>query len=289
MNIVVCIKEITDPEATIESYKIDSTTKALVPIGKILKVVNPFDEQAVEAALRIKDKALPGSGQRLPDGALPGSPGGMKDGKVKVSVVSLGNNLDRVVVKKPLNMGADELFLLEDETYVGGDSWSNAQALAAAIKKIGEVDLILCGRQAADSNAGQTGIAIAHFLGLPCVTVARKIEIADGRAIVERVIANGYETVEVTLPAVITVSNELGQARYPAIKNIARSAAIKPVIWKPSDLGIEPTLVGAQGRQLITQDCFIPVFEATCEIVTGDTVEEAAQALAVRLREERIL
>jgi electron transfer flavoprotein beta subunit len=266
MNIVVCIKEITDPEATIDSYKMDQAAKTLVPFGKVLKVVNPFDEQAVEAALRIKDKI----------GA-------------KVSVVSLGNNLDRVVVKKPLNMGADELILLEDEAYTGGDSWSNAQALAAAIRKIGEVDLILCGRQAADSNAGQTGIGIAHLLGLPCVTVVRKIEITDGKATVERVITNGFETVEVTLPAVITVSNELGQARYPAIKNIARSAAIKPMVWKPVDLGIEPTLVGTQGRQLTTQDCYIPVFEATCEIVTGDTVEEAAQTLAVRLREERIL
>jgi electron transfer flavoprotein beta subunit len=266
MNIVVCVKEIMDPEATIDSYRLDSARKALVPSGKILKVLNPFDEQAVEAALRIKDKV-----------------------DAKVTVVSLGNKLDRVVVKKPLNMGADELFLLEDEAYEGGDSWSNARALAAATRKIGDVDLIICGRQAADSNAGQTGIGIAHVLGLPCVTVARKIEITGGKATVERVITDGYETVEVTLPAVITVSNELGQARYPAIKNIARSSAIKPVVWKPEDLGIEPSTVGAQGRKLTTKDLFLPVFEATCEIVTGDTVEEAAQHLAVRLREERIL
>jgi electron transfer flavoprotein beta subunit len=269
MKIVVCVKEISDPEATIESYKMDSDVKALVPFGKVLKVVNPFDEQAVEAALRIKDRA----------------PGG----SVKVSVLSLGNNLDRVVVKKPLNMGADELFLLEDEAYTGGDSWSTAAALAAAIRKIGEADLVLCGRQAADSNAGQTGIALAHILGRPCVTVARKIEIADGKAIVERVITDGFETVEVALPAVITVSNELGQARYPAIRNIARSAAIKPIVWKPEDLALDRAAVGAQGRQLRVRDCFVPVFEATCEIVTGDTVEEAASALAVRLREERVL
>jgi electron transfer flavoprotein beta subunit len=266
MNIIVCIKEITDPEATIDSYRIDPAGKALVASGKILKVVNPFDEQAVEAALRIKDKT----------GA-------------KVTVLSLGNNLDRVVVKKPLHMGADELILLEDEAYVGGDSWSTAHALAAAIRKIGEYDLILCGRQAADSNAGQTGIGIAEILGLPCVTVARKIEITGEKAAVDRVINSGYETVEAALPAVITVSNELGQARYPAIKNIARSNAIKPVIWKPEDLGLEASAVGAPGRQLAVTRVFLPVFEATCEIVTGETVQEAAENLAVRLREERIL
>lgn len=266
MNIVVCIKEIPDPEATIEFYRLDPGQKALISSSKVLKVVNPFDEQAVEAALRIKDKI----------GA-------------KVTILSLGNNLDRVVVKKPLHMGADELILLEDEAYAGGDSWSTASALAAAIRKIGEYDLILCGRQAADSNAGQTGIGIAEILGLPCVTVARKIEVTRGTAAVERVVTSGYETVEVTLPAVITVSNELGQARYPAIKNIARSNAIKPVIWKPEDIGLAAEATGRQGRRLTITEMFLPVFEATCEIVTGETVQDAARNLAVRLRQERIL
>lgn len=266
MNIIVCIKEIPDPEATIDSFRLDPVNKVLVSSSKVLKVINPFDEQAVEAALRIKDKI----------GA-------------KVTILSLGNNLDRVVVKKPLHMGADELILLEDEEFVGGDGWSTAKALSAAIDKIGEYDLVLCGRQAADSNAGQTGFGIAEFLGLPCVTVARKIEISGDRVVVERVIPNGYETLEVKLPAVITVSNELGQARYPSIKNIAKSNAIKPAIWKPADIGLEPEACGMRARRLTTKKLFLPVFEATCEIVGGDTIQEAGQNLAVRLRQERIL
>jgi len=266
MNIIVCIKEIFDPEATIESFRLDPANKTLVPSAKVLRVVNPFDEQAVEAALRIKDKM----------GA-------------KVTVLSLGNNLDRVVVKKPLHMGADELILLEDEAYAGGDSWATAHALSAAIRKIGAYDLILCGRQAADSNAGQTGLGIAQFLGLPCVTVARKIEIDGETATVERVVTDGYETVEVTLPAVITVSNELGQARYPSIKNIAKSNAMKPVIWKPEDIGLGQEICGIRARRLSAESLFLPVFEATCEMVSGETVQEAAQNLAKRLREERIL
>ncbi|MGD0658586.1 MAG: electron transfer flavoprotein subunit beta/FixA family protein [Syntrophorhabdales bacterium] len=266
MNIVVCIKEIYDPEATIDSFRLDSATRTLVSSAKVLKVVNPFDEQAVEAALRIKDKV----------GA-------------KVTVLSLGNNLDRVVVKKPLHMGADELILLEDEAYVGGDSWSTAMALSAAIAKIGSCDLVLCGRQAADSNAGQTGLGIAEFLGLPCVTLARRIEI-DGRgASIERVIPDGYETVETTLPAVVTVSNELGQARYPSIKNIAKSNSIKPEIWKPADIGLAPESCGVSGRRLKATSLYLPVFETTCEIVSGESLQEAAQNLALRLRQERIL
>jgi electron transfer flavoprotein beta subunit len=266
MNIIVCVKEIFDPEATIEFFRLDPASKTLVASAKVLRVVNPFDEQAVEAALRIKDKT----------GA-------------KVTVLSLGNNLDRVVVKKPLHMGADELILLEDEAFVGGDSWACAYALSAAIRKVGAYDLVLCGRQAADSNAGQTGLGIAQFLGLPCVTVARKIEIDGGRASVERVVTNGYETVEVALPAVITVSNELGQARYPSIKNIAKSNAMKPVIWKPGDIGLEKEACGSRARRISVERLFLPVFEATCEMVGGETVQEAARNLAVRLRQERIL
>jgi electron transfer flavoprotein beta subunit len=266
MNIVVCIKEVFDPEATIESFRLDRTNNVLAASAKVLRVINPFDEQAVEAALRIKDKT----------GA-------------KVTALSLGNNLDRVVVKKPVHMGADDLVLLEDEAFPGGDSWSTAAALAAAIRRIGDVDLILCGRQASDSNAGQTGLAVAAFLDVPCVTVARKIEITGKTAVVERVIADGYETIEVPLPAVVTVSNELGQARYPSIKNIAKTNALKPAIWKPADLELAPDVCGASGRLLRATNIFFPVFDATCEIVGGDTVQEAAQNLAVRLRQERIL
>jgi electron transfer flavoprotein beta subunit len=266
MNIVVCIKEIYDPEATIDSFRIDEATKTLVASAKVLKVVNPFDEQAVEAALRIKDKV----------GA-------------HVTVLSLGNDLDRVVVKKPLHMGADELVLLEDPAFVGGDTWTTARALAAAIQRLDVCDLVLCGRQAADSNAGQTGLAVARILGLPCVTLARRVEVDGDGAAVERVIASGYEKVRVPLPAVITVSNELGTARYPSVRNIARSNAIRPVIWKPGDIGLRPEECGAAGRRLATATLFLPVFEATCEVVTGDSAQEAAQNLAVRLRQERIL
>jgi electron transfer flavoprotein beta subunit len=265
MNIIVCAKEVPDPEAPVDEFKLDPDKNMLVSSPKVLKVPNPFDEQAVEAALRIKDRL----------GA-------------KVIVLSLGKGLDRVAAKKPLLMGADELVLLEDDAFADGDSWSTAHALAAAIRKIGDYHLVFCGRQAADWNAGQIGLGIAELLGLPSVTVARKIEIMDGKAKVERVTTNGYEVVDVILPAVITVSNELGQARYPAIQNIRKADKIQPVIWKPADIGLEPFAVGGQGRRLKLLKLCQPVFEGTCEMIEGETLQEAAENLALRLRKEKI-
>jgi electron transfer flavoprotein beta subunit len=178
MNMIVCIKQVVDPEAPPSSFKIDQATNKLVPQTGVPFVISPFDEQAVEAALRIKDA---------------------KSGKI--TVISLGVNLLRDVVKKPIAMGADELILLEDPAFVEGDSWSTAYALAAAVKKVGQFDLIFCGRQAADWDAGQTGPCIAEILGLPQVTLARKIEAMDGKVKVEKVTSDGYEVIEVPTPA----------------------------------------------------------------------------------------
>ncbi|GAH72545.1 unnamed protein product, partial [marine sediment metagenome] len=198
-------------------------------------------------------------------------------------------NLLRDVVKKPLSMGADELILLEDEAFAEGDSWSTAYALAMAIKKIGEYDLIFCGRQAADWDAGQVGSGIAEILGLPSVTLAKKIDITDSKARVERVTADGYEVVEVSLPALITISNELGEPRYPTIRGIMAAKKKEPVIWKPADIGGEPSQFGAAGQRTKLIKLFQPVREGKCEIVEEESPEEAGISLALKLREAKIL
>ena len=143
MNMIVCVKQVIDPEAPPASFKIDPSTNKVVSPPGVSPVIDPYGEFAVEAALRVKD-----------------AQGG------KVTAISMGINLLRDVVKKPLSMGADELILLEDEAFTEGDSWSTAYALAMAIKKVGEYDLIFCGREASDWNAGQVGSGIAEILGL---------------------------------------------------------------------------------------------------------------------------
>jgi len=263
---IVCCKQVIDPEAPPASFKVDESANKVVPPAGVPPVISPFDENAVEAALKIKD-----------------AQGGT------ITAVSLGINLQRDVVKKPLSMGADELVLLEDEAFTEGDSWSTAYALTMAIKKIGEYDLIFCGRQSADWDSGQTGSAIAEILGLPSVTLAKKIEVADGKAKVERVLPDGYEVIEISLPALITVSNEIGEARYPTIKGIMTAKKKEPTVWKPGDIGLDAAQIGATGRRTKLLKLFQPVREGKCEVMEGETPEEAAVNLALKLREAKIL
>ena len=265
MNIMVCVKQVIDPEAPPASFRIDDTAGEAEMRG-VPPVIDPHGEYAVEASLKIKEAC-----------------GG------KITVMSMGINLLREVVKKPLSMGADELILLEDESFAGGDSWSTAYALAMAVKKIGDYDLILCGREASDTNAGQTGSGIAEILGLPCVTLAKKIDIADSTAKVERVTTDGFEVIEVPLPAVITVSNEIGEPRYPTIKGIMAAKKIEPVVWKTADIGVDSSQIGTAGQRAKRVRLFQPVHEGKCELAEGETPEEAAADLALKLREAKIL
>jgi electron transfer flavoprotein beta subunit len=265
MNIIVCVKQVIDPEAPPSSFKIDAASKKAEMHGAP-PVIDPYGEYAVEASLKIKEAT--------------GS---------KVIVISLGINLLREVVKKPLAMGADQLILLEDEAFIGGDSRSTAVALAAAIKKVGEYDLILCGREASDTNAGQTGSGIAEILGLPCITLARKIDAADSKLKVERVTSVGYDVLEVPLPAVLTVSNEIGEPRYPTIKGIMAAKKNEPIVWKPADIGIDTSKIGAGGQQAKLQRLYQPVHEGKCEFSEGETPEELGTDLAQKLREAKVL
>ena len=266
MNMIVCVKQVPDPEAPPGSFKIDPVTNNMMPPTGFPPVISPFDEQAVEAALRIKD---------------------INSGKI--TIISLGFNLLRDVVKKPISMGADELILLEDPAFVDGDSWSTASALAAAIRKIGQYDLIFCGRQAADWDSGQVGSGIAEILGLPQVTLAKKVEVTGNKVKVEKVTADGCEMVAAAMPALITVSNELGEPRYATIKGIMSAKAKEPIVWKPADIGVDVSKIGAAGRRTRMLKLFQPVHGGKCEIITGRNEEDAGANLAKKLVEVKLL
>jgi len=266
MNIITCVKQVPDPEAPPASFKVDPSTNKVVPPPGIAPVISPYDETAVEAALRLKD-----------------AHGG------KITVLALGNNLVRDVIKKPLAMGADELILLEDAAYEDGDSWSTAHALATAIKKIGEYDLILCGRVAGDWDAGQVGSGIAEFLNIPSISIVKDIKVADGKVKVECLVSDGYVVMEASMPCVLTITSELGEPRYAALKGIMAAAKKQPTIWKPEDLGLDSSEVGANGRRSKLVKLFQPVKEGKCEMVEGESPEEAAVNLALKLRESKII
>ena len=266
MHSIVCVKLIPDPEAPAASFTVDSAANKIVPLSNVDLVISPFDVQAVEAALRIKD-----------------SRGGT------VTIISLGIALPREVVKNALAMGADNLVLLEGPAFEGGDSWTTAYALAMAIKKIGAFDLIFCGRQAGDGDSGQVGSGIAEILGIPSVTVVKKVTVADQVACVERVLPDGYEVIETSLPAVMTISNELGEPRFATLKGIMTAAKKQPLLWSPADIGADPSQIGAAGRLVKLVKLVRPVKEAKCELIEGENAADAGEKLALRLREAKLI
>ena len=263
MKILVCVKVVLDPEAPASLFKIDTEAKKVIPPKGTPPVLNPFDENALEAALKLKERQAGSS----------------------ITVISLGKNIPKPVIKKSLATGADSLLLLEDDTFEDLDSYSTSNAIVKAIRKIGDFDLILCGREAADTDAGQVGLGIAEMLGIPSVSLAGKIEVNDKQLKIDRVTSSGYETIEVSLPAVVTISSEIGNLRMASIQGIMAAQKKPLTIWNARDLGIDQP----QARKMNLNKLFQPVRDAKCEMITAETPEDAAVKLAAILREIKVI
>ncbi|MBN1188869.1 MAG: electron transfer flavoprotein subunit beta/FixA family protein [Dehalococcoidales bacterium] len=261
-NIIVCMKQVLDPEIPLSLFKIDTEAKQAILPKATPPVLSPFDENALEAALKIKDSQ-----------------------PANISVISLGKKLTRTVVKAPLAAGADQLFLLEDESFGDFNTTLTANALAAAIKKIGQYDLILCGIQAADTNAGQVGTGIASILGIPCITFARKVEINDNSIRVEKVLPDGYEVIEAPGPAVVTVTYEVGTLREPDVEAFMTAGKKPMTIWKAPDLTLESAETSRTKFLKMEQ----PTHDVKCEIMEGGTPEEKAVKLVTKLKETKVI
>lgn len=262
LNIVVCIKQVFDPEAPVSSFRIDPEAKRVLPPQGSPPVINPDDECALEAALRIRDAQ-----------------------SAKVTVISMGSHLARPVLQKSLAVGADELVLLEDNAFEDADGYTTAYTLANAIRKIGEYDLILCGRMASDTGAGQVGCGIAEILGISCVTVAQKVEVVDGKTKVERVLPEGYQVIEASMPTLVTVGSGLGNLRFPPVKAVMEARKKKPTVWNVLDLGIDLS----QLKRVNLVELSIPHREVECQIVGGESAVKAGENLALKLREAGII
>ena len=262
ITIIVCMKQVIDPEAPVSLFKVDTESKQVIPPQGTPPVLSPFDENALEAALKMKDAQ-----------------------EAMVTVLSMGRNLARPVVKKALAAGADKLILLEDEAFEDLDSYSAAYILAHAIKKIAEYDLILCGREATDTDAGQVGSGIAEILGIPSITIAGKIEVNDQKIKVKRLVEDGYEVIDTPMPALITASNEIGELRYPTMNNVISAQKKESTVWNAKDLQVEPSGL----KRVNLYKLFQPVRESKCEIIESDSLEGAGFKLALRLREDKII
>jgi electron transfer flavoprotein beta subunit len=264
VHIVVCVKQVPDWDIPPASFKVDEASKKVVPPPGVAAVTSQFDAIAVEAAMRIKDA----------------------DASTKVTVMSMGAATAREVIKQGLAMGADEGVLLTDEAFNNLDSNGVATVLSSAIKKIGGVDLVLTGRQAVDWDLGVTGTLIAEMLDAPVVTFAKAVNVSDGKITVERVLPDAFETIDAPLPAVVTVSNELGEPRYPKLQQIM-AAGKKPVTnWGAGDIGVDGA---ALAPRLTLESLFVPVVDTKVELMEGETPEEQAQALARRLKDAKLI
>ena len=264
LRIAVLAKQVIDPEMPMAAFRVDPEAKAVVTPPNIPPVVNGFDENAVEAALQIKDSQ-----------------------EATITVISSGVSFALDVMKKPLSMGADELILLQDDKFGNTiDSFFTAQVLAAAIRKLEDFDLIICGRQASDWDNAQVPLGVAEILGLSCIALCRKVEVKEGKVFVERNIPDGYEVMEASLPALVTVSNELGQPRYPTLRGIMAATRKLPTTWTAADLGLD--LSQLQPR-LSLRELFVPERGQECEFVEGENATDAGRQLALKLRDAKLI
>jgi len=267
VNIVVCVKQIPDPETPASQFRVDEAAKRVIPAQGVAPVVNPYDPQATEAALRLRDAS--GSGT--------------------ITVLSLGPDTARDAIKHALAMGADEGVLLSDPAFDGMDNFQVANALAKAIQKIGVPDLVLMGRAAADWDMGVAPIGVSQTLGIPCVTVAKAIELEGNAVKVTRVLDDGFQTVQASFPCVVSVSNEFGEPRYPQLRQIMLAAKKTVQVWNAGDLGLGADEVGEANRVIPLAALYVPKIESNVEIIEGETPEEKAVTLAHKLRDAKLI
>jgi electron transfer flavoprotein beta subunit len=257
VEIIVCIKQV--PEG--HSVRIDPTTHALVRQGGI---INPFDENALEAALQVKE-----------------AHGG------RVTAICMGPpDADRSL-RQALALGADAAVLLTGEAYRRSDTLATSCALAAAIRKLfpagGEpgFDLILCGKQAIDGDTAQVPPGLAERLGLPQVTFAVGLEIENGRLRARRLLDDAYETVEIKLPALVSVVKQINTPRLPAMRGVLRAKKAEIITWDAPDLGVDLSQVGGEGSPTAVIKTFSPERRQRGQLLEGSPEELAGKFVEI--------
>jgi electron transfer flavoprotein beta subunit len=259
LKIVVCIKQVPD-----------SAAKVVVEDGRVTwgdapLVMNPWDEYAVETALQQMEAA-----------------GG------DVTVITMGGESAKEALKSGLAMGCKQAILISDPALEGADSQATARVLAAAIRKVGDVDVAFFGRQAIDGDMGVTASQTARVLGWPAITLVSKIRSLDpaaGTLSVERSVEEGRQVVEGKLPAVVSVGKDIGEPRYPSFMGIRKASRATIPVWALADLGIGAPQPVVHWPEIMNP----PVRDVTTEIISGDNPKEIAEKLADKILGEKVL
>ncbi len=252
MNIIVCIKQV--PETT--EVRINPQTNTLIREG-VKSIINPFDMYAIEEALRLKEKFAGNT-----------------------TVLSMGPPQAEAALREAISMGIDEGILLCDQAFAGSDTWATSYTLAEAIKKIGNFDLIICGKQASDGDTAQVGPGISAHLDIPQVTYVKKIEEVKEKSLrLERMMEEGFEVIQTPLPCLITVVKEINEPRLPSLRGMMRAKSAKITVWTQKELNLDPKDIGLSGSPTQVVKIFTPPPRTGGQILQGDIPEVAAKLL----------
>ena len=262
MKILVCVKQV--PDTT--EVRIDRETNTLQR-QDVPSILNPFDRHALEEALRVKERC-----------------GGT------VSVLTMGPLQAQEVLKECLALGADDAVLVSDKAFAGADTLATSRTLAAAISKLGPTELIFCGKQAIDGDTAQVGPELAEHLNMAQVTCVSGLEVfpEQQRLIAEREVEDGHEVLELPFPAVLTISKCLNEPRYPSIKGRLRANKTPIPILNLEDLGLRAEETGLQGSPTRVVRIFAPETRKGGEVIQGMAPRQAADLLAIRLKQAGI-
>ncbi len=253
MRIAVLVKQV--PNTT--EVRIDPKTGNLIREG-VESIINPEDRHGIEAAVALKERV----------GA-------------EVTVLSMGPPQAVEVICEALAMGADRGILLTDKAFSGADTWATSTALGMAIRKLGDIDLIIAGRQAVDGDTAQIGPQVAEFLGIPQITCVRRLDAKEHTLIAERVIENGCEHLEAPFPVLVTVLTALNEPRYPTVDRIvqATSEHADIEVWNAADIGAKALNVGLPGSLTQVVRTFTPKEARTTQYLEGSPATVAQRVI----------
>jgi electron transfer flavoprotein beta subunit len=252
MKIIVCIKQVPDAK----DVRLDPVTNTLARDG-VQSIMNPYDRHALEEAVRLKE-----------------ANGGV------VTVLSMGPPQTEATLREAIACGADGAVLVSDRAFAGADTWATTYTLAKAVEKIGGCDLILCGKQAIDGDTAQVGPGLAERLAIPYITCARKVTGQGAGLIrVERLMDDGFDELEMQLPALLTVVKEINEPRIPSLKGKMRAKQAVIRVLSAADIGAAVDAVGLAGSTTQVVRVFSPEARGAKEMLSGTVEEQVAQLL----------
>ncbi len=252
MKIIVCIKQVPNTA----EVRINPETNTLIRDG-VPSIINPYDLHALEAAIRIKE-----------------------EGSATVTVLTMGPPQAEEALREAVAIGADEGVLLTDRAFAGSDTWATAYTLYKAVETLG-FDLILCGKQAIDGDTAQVGPEMAEFLNIPHIAYVKKIEkIEDNSIVVQRLMGEGHDVVESSLPVLMTVVRELNEPRLPSLKGKmkAKKARIKNLTHE--DINADESMLGLNGSPTQVRNIFAPEIKKDRKMLEGSPDEQVEQLMA---------